>query len=191
MHEMSHALAGVLTCGSVERIELDPDEGGATHMRGGVAWITLPAGYLGSSAIGAALIACGFDANASKIACLDLGLMFLLTLFWARRSVVAWLTIALMVALILICWLVAHSVALRFLVLFIGVMSCMYCLWDIVDDTLKAKKRGSDASEFAKVVKFGSSRMWGELGGVGAISLRQAPFGCSFLVAVSLFARIV
>lgn len=39
MHEMSHALAGVLTCGSVERIELDPDEGGATHMRGGVAWV--------------------------------------------------------------------------------------------------------------------------------------------------------
>ena len=29
--------------------------------------ITLPAGYLGSSLIGAALIACGFDINASKM----------------------------------------------------------------------------------------------------------------------------
>lgn len=55
---MCHALAGVLTCAKIESIQLDPDEGGATRMRGGVPWITLPAGYLGSSLIGAALIAC-------------------------------------------------------------------------------------------------------------------------------------
>jgi hypothetical protein len=76
---------GVITCASVESIQLDPDEGGSTRMRGGVPAVchvnshrydtapqhsclmvvegchyqlTLPAGYLGSSAIGAALIAC-------------------------------------------------------------------------------------------------------------------------------------
>jgi hypothetical protein len=27
---------GILTCGSVESISLDPDEGGTTRMRGGV-----------------------------------------------------------------------------------------------------------------------------------------------------------
>lgn len=70
----------VLTCATVESIQLDPDEGGATRMRGGVpavsqvcanaldmtcqltgvshVQITLPAGYLGSSFIGAVLIAC-------------------------------------------------------------------------------------------------------------------------------------
>jgi len=37
-------------------------------MSGGIAWLTLPAGYLGSGLIGAALIACGFDTNASKVA---------------------------------------------------------------------------------------------------------------------------
>ena len=55
---MCHALAGVLTCAKIESIQLDPDEGGATRMRGGIPLITLPAGYLGSSAIGAALITC-------------------------------------------------------------------------------------------------------------------------------------
>lgn len=58
MHELCHAIAGVLTCARIESIQLDPDEGGATRMRGGVPWITLPAGYLGSSFIGAALITC-------------------------------------------------------------------------------------------------------------------------------------
>lgn len=59
----------------VEKITLDPQEGGSTRMRGGIPAvssysasekkilanclkITLPAGYLGSSFIGACLVAC-------------------------------------------------------------------------------------------------------------------------------------
>lgn len=55
-------------------------------MSGGIPWISLPAGYLGSSFIGASLIACGFDTNASKIASLVLAVFFLFTLWWARRN---------------------------------------------------------------------------------------------------------
>ena len=55
-------------------------------MSGGIQWITLPAGYLGSSFIGACLIACGFDTNASKIASLVLAACFFVTLWWARRN---------------------------------------------------------------------------------------------------------
>lgn len=62
------------------------DEGGATSMSGGIPWLTLPAGYLGSSLIGAALIACGFDTNASKVASLVLAVFFLFTLWWARKN---------------------------------------------------------------------------------------------------------
>jgi hypothetical protein len=56
-------------------------------MSGGIAWLTLPAGYLGSGLIGAALIACGFDTNASKVASLVLAVFFIFTLWWARRNV--------------------------------------------------------------------------------------------------------
>lgn len=55
-------------------------------MSGGIPWITLPAGYLGSSFIGAALITCGFDTNASKVASLVMAAFFLFTLWWARRN---------------------------------------------------------------------------------------------------------
>jgi hypothetical protein len=79
-HEFGHAFAAILTGGKVESISLDPNEGGVTHMRGGKQAITLPAGYLGSSIIGALLIFCGFDIVASKIASIVLGVCFLLTL---------------------------------------------------------------------------------------------------------------
>ncbi|EJD41849.1 hypothetical protein AURDEDRAFT_115295 [Auricularia subglabra TFB-10046 SS5] len=160
-HEMSHAIAGLLTCARIYSMELDPDEGGATRMSGGVPWITLPAGYLGSSFIGACLIACGFDTNASKVACLVLSAFFLLTLWWARRNALTWVLILGMAGLIVLFWFVADSVALRFFILFVGVMSCMYVLWDIVDDTIARKVNSSDAAQFSHICGCFPSQVWG------------------------------
>jgi hypothetical protein len=112
------------------------DEGGETRMSGGIPWITLPAGYLGSSLIGACLIACGFDTNASKVACLALGVFFIFTLWWARRNWLSvcsyttvdgrkltglrrtWILVLGMSGLIIMFWFVADSIALRFFVSF-------------------------------------------------------------------------
>ncbi|KZT24037.1 hypothetical protein NEOLEDRAFT_1068187 [Neolentinus lepideus HHB14362 ss-1] len=160
-HEMSHAIAGILTCAHIQSVELDPDEGGETRMSGGIPWITLPAGYLGSSFIGACLIACGFDINASKVACLVLAAFFLFTLWWARRNWLTWVLILGMAGLIILFWFVANGVALRYLVLFIGVMSCMYVLWDVVDDTIARKVNSSDASAFARICGCCPSQVWG------------------------------
>ncbi|BEJ06127.1 hypothetical protein CcaverHIS641_0306490 [Cutaneotrichosporon cavernicola] len=110
LHEMSHALAGVLTCARIESIQ-------------------------------------GFDINASKVACLVLAPLLLITLWWARRSWVAYATFLFTGILIAVAWVVYHSVGLRF-------------LWDIIDDTLKRKIAASDASQFAKVVHFGNSYVW-------------------------------
>ncbi|KAF8894798.1 peptidase M50B-like-domain-containing protein [Infundibulicybe gibba] len=160
-HEMSHAIMGLLTCATIHSIELDPDEGGATSMSGGISWLTLPAGYLGSSFIGACLIACGFNTNASKIASLVLAVFFLFTLWWARRSMVTWFLVAGMSGLVILFWFVAGSIALRFFVLFIGVMSCMYVLWDVIDDTIARKTNTSDASAFADICGCFPSQVWG------------------------------
>ncbi|KAG8891408.1 hypothetical protein FRB99_003618 [Tulasnella sp. 403] len=158
---MSHALAGVLTGAKIKSIELDPDEGGATRMSGGIAAITLPAGYLGSSFIGACLIACGFDTTASKIACIVLAVFFLFTLWWARKNWLTWALIAGLGVLIILAWFIADSVALRYLILFVGVMSCMYSIWDIIDDTLARKVNESDATKFAELCGCCGSQVWG------------------------------
>lgn len=160
-HEMSHAIVGVLTCARIHSIELDPDEGGSTAMSGGIPYLTLPAGYLGSSFIGACLIACGFDTNASKVASIVLAVFFLFTLWWARKNWITWVLILGMTGLVLLFWFVGGGVALRYFILFIGVMSCLYCLWDVIDDTIARKVNTSDASAFARICGCCPSRVWG------------------------------
>ncbi|KAK0651694.1 peptidase M50B-like-domain-containing protein [Cercophora newfieldiana] len=131
-HEFGHAITCVLTGGHVKSISLDPREGGVTHMQGGKSGITLPSGYLGSSLIGALLIFCGFNIVASKVASIVVGVCFLLTLWWGRRDWLTIMTILLAVGLLVGCWFIAQAEALRYVILFIGVMSSLYSVWDIV-----------------------------------------------------------
>ncbi|CDS05518.1 hypothetical protein LRAMOSA08046 [Lichtheimia ramosa] len=159
LHEFSHALIGCLTCARIEYIIIDEQEGGQTMMQGGNPYCTLPAGYLGSSAIGAILVMCGFNLLASKIASIFLGACLLLTLWWAKN----WLTRGIGVAfigMIVFLWWLVHGVGLKYFVLFIGVMSSLYCLWDILDDLVFRKAYESDASKFAKLCGL-SSQTWG------------------------------
>ncbi|QRC93755.1 hypothetical protein JI435_302870 [Parastagonospora nodorum SN15] len=131
-------------------------------MRGGKQFITLPAGYLGSSLIGGLLIFCGFNIVASKVASIVLGVCFLLTLWWARKDWLTIVTILMAVGLLIAFWFIKHGEALRFMVLFIGVMSSLYSVWDICDDLVLRKVNSSDASVFAKRYG-GSSQCWGVL----------------------------
>ncbi|KAL2071896.1 hypothetical protein VTL71DRAFT_13131 [Oculimacula yallundae] len=172
-HEFGHALAACCTGGRVKSISLDPREGGVTHMYGGISAITLPAGYLGSSLIGALLIFCGFNIVASKVASIVLGVCFLLTLWWARKD---WLTIGtvlLAVGLLVACWFIKHAEPLRFVVLFIGVMSALYSVWDICDDLILRKVNESDASVFAQRYG-GSSQCWGVIWSIISLSFMVA-----------------
>ncbi len=103
----------------MEGIEVNPDEGGVTRMRGGVQWCTLPAGYIGSSFWGALMIFAGFNVLASKIVSVILGIAMLVVIYFAKNwlaRVITFLTIGLIVLL----WLVADSVGLRYFVLFVG-----------------------------------------------------------------------
>ncbi|PMD22484.1 hypothetical protein NA56DRAFT_570383 [Hyaloscypha hepaticicola] len=159
-HEFGHAITACCTGGRVKSISLDPREGGVTHMVGGISAITLPAGYLGSSLIGALLIFCGFDIVASKVASIVLGVCFLLTLWWARKDWLTIITILLAVGLLVGCWFIAHAEPLKYVVLFIGVMSSLYSVWDICDDLILRKVNESDASVFAQRYG-GSSQCWG------------------------------
>lgn len=189
-HEFSHAITSCCTGGRVESISLDPHEGGVTHMRGGLQAITLPAGYLGSSLIGMLLTFCGFDIVASKIASIVLGVCFLLTLWWGKKD---WLTIGtvlLAVGLLVACWFIAHSEALRFFVLFIGVMSSLYSVWDICDDLILRKVNSSDASQFAKRYG-GSSQCWGVIWSVISVLFMAAGIVAGIAVRISIGKRVI
>ncbi|CCC10762.1 hypothetical protein SMACR_04401 [Sordaria macrospora] len=181
-HEFGHAITCVLTGGRVLSISLDPREGGVTHMQGGRSGLTLPAGYLGSSLIGALLTFCGFNIVASKVASFVIGVCFLLTLWWGRRD---WLTIGTILAavgLLVGCWFIAHAEALRYVVLFIGVMSSTYSVWDICDDLILRKVNSSDASVFAKRYG-GSSQCWGVIWSIISLGF----MACGIIAGIAAF----
>ncbi|GAA5876602.1 hypothetical protein JCM3774_005997 [Rhodotorula dairenensis] len=172
-HEFSHAATGCCTGAKIKSISLDPREGGVTMMAGGISAITLPAGYLGSSLIGAALIFCGFDITASKVAAIIVGVSFLFTAWWSRRDWLTILTILIATGLIVGFFFIAHGQALRWYMLFLGVMSCLYSVYDILDDLILRKVNESDASVFAKRYG-GSSQCWGVIWGLISLGFMAA-----------------
>lgn len=59
LHEFGHALGAILTGGTVEAMQINPDGSGYTVSRGGSAAIVLMGGYLGSAMLGNLLFRIG------------------------------------------------------------------------------------------------------------------------------------
>jgi hypothetical protein len=150
LHEFGHAFMGILTGAKVKSITLDPNEGGATTMAGGNPYITLPAGYLGSNIFGALMIFAGFDSFSSKvvagIVCVTLFIILVLARNWL--AAISSLTFG---ALIGFLWWFNDGFYLKYLILFLGAMSSLYSLWDIVDDLIARRVNESDASKYSKL----------------------------------------
>lgn len=68
IHEAGHALAAVVTGGSVEQFVIRLDTSGYVSYRGGVRLIATPAGYLASVVVGAALLVAGTQATRVRTA---------------------------------------------------------------------------------------------------------------------------
>lgn len=129
----------------------------------------------------------GFDTNASKVAVLVLAVLWILTLWWAKKSWIAWATIALVAALILVSLRsgfvlmvdrlarggkrgaeVSGSLHWGHVVSLLGMgyrrRKCHITLKVerlIEQDTLSRKVNSSDASEYATMIGCCGSRFWG------------------------------
>ena len=119
-------------------------------MRGGNPYITLPAGYIGSLLWGSAMVIAGFSDLGSKVMAVLVGLAMLITLIWARNALTVVITI-LSTAVLGLLWWLDQSKYLRFYILFLGVMSSLYSLWDIIEDLIKRKVNESDASQYSRL----------------------------------------
>ena len=59
IHESGHAMAALLTGGGVESLHVAPGGSGVTWTRGGLSWVVLSGGYIGSTVFGALLLQTG------------------------------------------------------------------------------------------------------------------------------------
>ncbi|OAE27971.1 hypothetical protein AXG93_1062s1030 [Marchantia polymorpha subsp. ruderalis] len=104
LHELSHAIATKLSCGKVEGIEVNLNEGGVTHTRGGMMCCILPAGSF----------------------------IIFLGVVWVIQEV-------------------SVVKLLRYTILFIGTMNCLFSVYDIYDDLISRRVHTSDAEKFSEL----------------------------------------
>jgi hypothetical protein len=162
LHEISHGIAAVLTGGRIVSIGLTFDEGGVCVTQGGSRFLTLSAGYLGSLLWGALFLLLGMRRRRAPGVVALVGLFTLVVTLLFVRS---WfgLVYGLLAAASLI--LVASKLrpqASEILLAAIGVMSCLYAVWDIASDVVLRSVPHSDAAALARLTGV-PAIVWGVL----------------------------
>jgi hypothetical protein len=179
LHELSHGIAAVAGGGSIQRILLDVNEGGACYCPGGNAFVTLTAGYLGSLAWGALLlvIATG-KPKRHRVTLMTVGailaimtVLYVRTLFGIVFGVIAGL------ALVAAAKRLAPPINQAILTV-LGLTSGLYAILDIKSDIIDRPGLRSDAA------------MLQELTGVPTLIWGFLWIGLALLVSALLFRRI-
>lgn len=131
IHEGGHALAALLTLGSVEGVYIHANGSGETYTRGGLQPVIASAGYLMSTGYGASLlILCRQGKNAKAVITVTAALILVLTGLYAGNSF-SWFTgIALTMGLIGIA-IMAGIRAAHFFLSFLAVQCCLNALFDL------------------------------------------------------------
>jgi len=152
LHETSHAMAAVATGGSIQRITLDPLQGGACYCSGGNAFLTLSAGYLGSLLWGGLMISVARSkrVKVSLVNSLIGGLVIGLTILYVRNGFGVGFGIAFGVAMIAASRKLSGSLN-RSLLLTLGLTSALYAILDIKSDVIDRPELESDAHMLAEL----------------------------------------
>ncbi len=178
LHEISHGIVAIATGGTIERIVLDPRQGGACFCPGGSAFLTLSAGYLGSLGWGAVLLLSAREAGPKSRWIVGAAgvIVVLLTLFYVRSAFGLGFGVLFGIALVASAYKLKPGVN-RVLLTTLGLTSCLYAILDIKSDILDRPELRSDA------------RMLAELTGVPTVAWGVIWIGVALLVSWLLFRR--
>ncbi|GAA5904949.1 hypothetical protein JCM8208_007234 [Rhodotorula glutinis] len=141
VHVSGHVV-GILVSGQpLHRCTIDPNVGGATHT---VPGRTLHApglygGQLTSVVFGGLAVFAGFSTLASKYASLVIMALWLVVI-GLQSNVLSMVVCVWPLVLLVGIWFIESARGLRFYVLFLGVMSSFYIVWDTMDDFLHRKQ---------------------------------------------------
>ena len=161
LHEISHGIASLATGGTIEKIVLDPQQGGACHCGGGNAFLTLSAGYLGSLLWGVALLGLAGTKRVSNHVLLTVvgGLVVLLTALYVRNGFGLLFGLGFGTVLVLAGRKLGAG-ASKVVLTALGLTSCLYAILDIKSDVLDRPHLQSDAAMLAEITPL-STTAWG------------------------------
>ena len=163
LHEISHGLAAVATGGTIDRIVVTPDIGGACYCGGGDAFLTLSAGYLGSLLWGAALvlIAARFGRRSAWITGAIGVFIGLVTVLYVRNPFGLMFGLGFGAALVAAARYLSPAANGR-VIWVLGLTSCLYAVLDIKSDVLDRPELRSDARMLAEMTGV-PTVVWGGL----------------------------
>ena len=153
VHEMSHAIACWLTCGTVKEINVNADEGGVTKYNGGCRLLIIPAGYLGGAFWGGFFVAMSGNRTAALVTSIMFCVAMLASLrFNPNKTMIAvnFFFVALTIAIIVVDKM--YTPVLNYLTLFYGVFIGAFSIYDIYDDCITRTVKGSDSHACFKLI---------------------------------------
>jgi hypothetical protein len=161
-HESSHALATLLTGGTVKELVINKDQGGHVISQGGNQFIILSAGYIGSLLFGVVIYIASVKSHYDKIIMTALAFGIIVITVLLSRSLFSWIFGLLSGgAMLLLAKYLAeqyNDFALRL----IGLTSMMYAPLDIYSDTISRSYLQSDAYFLAEYMG-GTTLLWGSI----------------------------
>jgi hypothetical protein len=163
LHEISHALAAVATGGAIQRIVLDPQQGGAAFTVGGNPFLTLSAGYLGSLLWGVLFVMLGFSRWLKPRWIIGaIGVFILAVTLGVIRSPFGFLFGLAFAGVLLGSARYLSQRTNRILLLGLGLTSTLYAILDIKSDILSRPNLRSDAAMLAEMTGI-HTILWGFL----------------------------
>jgi hypothetical protein len=161
-HESSHALATLLTGGSVKELIINKDQGGHVISQGGNRFIILSAGYIGSLLWGVVIYLASVKSRYDKTIMTVLSISIIIITVVLSRSLFSWLFGLLTGGAMLLMAKYLAEQYNDFTLRVIGLTSMMYAPLDIYSDTISRSHLQSDAYLLADYIG-GTTLLWGGL----------------------------
>lgn len=162
LHEIGHGVAAVLTGGSVVSIGLSADEGGVCVTRGGIRFVVLNAGYLGSLLFGALFLLLGTRRRSARTVVAAIGAFTALAAILYVRTFFGFAyTLTAGFVLLLVALKLRPEVS-EWVLAGLGSMSMLYAVADVMSDVILRHASGSDAAALAQLTHV-PALVWGLL----------------------------
>ena len=149
LHEASHAIAAILSGGEIIKMDVGLNLSGKCEISGGNNILIASAGYLGSFLFGAVLFYSAYSKKYNKLPVIII--MVVIILF--AVNVITNLTIQLLAVLfstliLLSLWFIPENIN-KYILKSLGLISCIYVVYDIKEDIITSFPQSSDASVIA------------------------------------------
>lgn len=163
VHEISHALIGIISGATIHSIEIFENLGGRCSLTGGNEFLIAFAGYFGSVILGVILFMSSFDKQKSKVAAIILTVILLLTVVNLVNDYRAIIFSFIILILMNLSPRYFSEQVNRIVFQYLGLASIMYTLIDVWQDSSEELILYSDASKLESITGVGAyvwSTLW-------------------------------